>query len=107
MGLAMRPIRRRTAGGTSMATAATFDQARNEFEAAWATYLPDCTEADFQTYRTQRRLGSSHTTAATGTVPREELVVARPVGGNLRVENNKVLHRSNSNNTRRDVALRH
>ena len=29
-------------------TAATFDRARNEFEAAWASYLPDCTEADIR-----------------------------------------------------------
>jgi hypothetical protein len=35
-------------------TAATFDRARNEFEAAWASYLPDCTEAAFQAYRAQR-----------------------------------------------------
>ena len=35
-------------------TAATFDQARNQFEAAWAAYLPERTEADFHAYRAQR-----------------------------------------------------
>jgi hypothetical protein len=35
-------------------TAATFDQARADFEAAWRAYLPKCTEADFDEYRRQR-----------------------------------------------------
>jgi hypothetical protein len=35
-------------------TAADFDQARAQFEAAWEVYLPMCTEADFQKYRDQR-----------------------------------------------------
>jgi hypothetical protein len=35
-------------------TAASFDQARAAFEAAWRAYLPKCTEADFEQYRRQR-----------------------------------------------------
>jgi hypothetical protein len=36
------------------ATSATFDQARADFEAAWAILLPRRTEADFQVWRDQR-----------------------------------------------------
>jgi hypothetical protein len=32
-------------------TAATFDQARADFERAWAAFLPNRTEADFQAWR--------------------------------------------------------
>lgn len=35
-------------------TAATFEEARAEFEAAWAVYLPKRTEADFEEWRNQR-----------------------------------------------------
>jgi hypothetical protein len=35
-------------------TAATFDQARAEFQAAWLRILPMLTEADFQEWRDQR-----------------------------------------------------
>jgi hypothetical protein len=35
-------------------TAATFDQARVDFEAAWRIFLPKRTEADFQAWRDQR-----------------------------------------------------
>jgi hypothetical protein len=36
-------------------TAATFDRARTSLRRhGWASYLPDCTEADFQAYRAQR-----------------------------------------------------
>jgi hypothetical protein len=35
-------------------TAATFDQARAEFEAAWRVFLSNRTEADFETWRAQR-----------------------------------------------------
>jgi hypothetical protein len=35
-------------------TAETFEQARADFEAAWAEYLPKCTPADFEEYRRQR-----------------------------------------------------
>ena len=38
----------RTAGA-----AATFEDGRADFEAAWSTYLPRCTEADFDEYRRQ------------------------------------------------------
>jgi hypothetical protein len=41
--------RGRQAGGT----AATFDEARACFEAAWKVYLTRCTEADFDEYRRQ------------------------------------------------------
>ena len=34
-------------------TAATFDQARADFEAAWRTFLSKRTEADFQAWRRQ------------------------------------------------------
>src|SRR5690349_22956967 len=37
------------AGGT----AATLEQARADFAEAWASYLPRCTEADFEGYRRQ------------------------------------------------------
>jgi hypothetical protein len=35
-------------------TTATFEQARDAFEAAWNAYLPLCTEADFNEYRRRR-----------------------------------------------------
>ena len=35
-------------------TSETFDQARSEFEAAWAVFLSKRTEADFQKWRDQR-----------------------------------------------------
>jgi hypothetical protein len=35
-------------------TAATFDQARADFEAAWRVFLSNRTEADFQEWRDQR-----------------------------------------------------
>ena len=35
-------------------TAATFDQARADFEAAWRVFLPKCTEEGFQDWRRQR-----------------------------------------------------
>ena len=35
-------------------TAATFDQARADFEQAWAVFLSNRTEADFQEWRDQR-----------------------------------------------------
>jgi hypothetical protein len=35
-------------------TAATFDQARADFEAAWRVFLSSRTEADFQEWRRQR-----------------------------------------------------
>jgi hypothetical protein len=35
-------------------TAATFDQARADFEAAWHQFLPKRTETDFQAWRDQR-----------------------------------------------------
>jgi hypothetical protein len=35
-------------------TAATFDQARAEFEKAWRVFLSNRTEADFQAWRDQR-----------------------------------------------------
>jgi hypothetical protein len=35
-------------------TSATFDEARADFEAAWAILLPKRTEADFQEWRDQR-----------------------------------------------------
>jgi hypothetical protein len=34
-------------------TAETFEQAREDFEAAWREYLPGCTEADFTAFRRQ------------------------------------------------------
>ncbi|MBR1157442.1 hypothetical protein [Bradyrhizobium sp. JYMT SZCCT0428] len=34
--------------------AASFEEARAGFEAAWKGYLPKCTEADFNEYRRQR-----------------------------------------------------
>jgi hypothetical protein len=34
-------------------TAASFEIARAEFEAAWEEYLPQCTEGDFEAYRRQ------------------------------------------------------
>lgn len=35
-------------------TAATFEQARADFERVWAAFLPNRTEADFQAWRDQR-----------------------------------------------------
>jgi hypothetical protein len=35
-------------------TAATFDQARADFEAAWRIFLPKCTEEGFQEWRRQQ-----------------------------------------------------
>jgi hypothetical protein len=35
-------------------TAVNFEQARADFEAAWANYLPKCTSDDFAEYRRQR-----------------------------------------------------
>jgi hypothetical protein len=35
-------------------TAATFDKARADFEAAWRACLPRCTDGDFEEYRRQR-----------------------------------------------------
>jgi hypothetical protein len=35
-------------------TAATFDEARADFEAAWRVFLSKRTEADFQEWREQR-----------------------------------------------------
>jgi hypothetical protein len=35
-------------------TAANFDQARTDFEQAWAVFLPKRTEADFQKWRDQQ-----------------------------------------------------
>ena len=35
-------------------TAADFETARSEFEAAWQEYLPKCTEADFDNCRRER-----------------------------------------------------
>src|ERR1700737_486542 len=35
-------------------TAATFDQARADFEAAWRVFLSNRTEADFQAWRDER-----------------------------------------------------
>jgi hypothetical protein len=35
-------------------TAATFEQARADFERAWAAFLPNRSEADFQAWRDQQ-----------------------------------------------------
>jgi hypothetical protein len=35
-------------------TAATFEEARADFEAAWLVFLSNCTEADFQAWRDDR-----------------------------------------------------
>jgi hypothetical protein len=49
-------------------TAETFEQARADFEAAWAEYLPRCTPADFEEYRRQRALTEwKHAMDDTGT----------------------------------------
>jgi hypothetical protein len=37
-------------------TAASFNDARDQFDAAWRVYLPKCTEQDFRDYRDQRNL---------------------------------------------------
>jgi hypothetical protein len=41
-------------------TAATFDQARADFDEAWRVFLSNRTEADFQEWRDQRDLGRRH-----------------------------------------------
>ena len=41
-------------GECAAGTAATFDEARSAFEAAWQVFLAKCTEADFQAWRHQR-----------------------------------------------------
>jgi hypothetical protein len=41
-------------GRTRSGYAASFEQARAGFEAAWKEYLPRCTEADFTDHRRQR-----------------------------------------------------
>src|SRR3984893_13561835 len=41
-------------GECTNGTAATFDQARADFESAWLGFLPRRTEADFQIWRDQR-----------------------------------------------------
>jgi hypothetical protein len=41
-------------GECTSGTAASFDQARAAFEAAWCVFLAKCTAADFQEWRDQR-----------------------------------------------------
>jgi hypothetical protein len=41
-------------GDCTNGTAATFDQARADFEAAWRAFLSNRTDADFQAWRDQR-----------------------------------------------------
>jgi hypothetical protein len=48
----------------------TFEQARADFEAAWAAYLPRCTPADFEEYRHQRAWTAWKYTAAADTFTR-------------------------------------
>jgi hypothetical protein len=46
-------IRARAPGECTSGTAKTFDDARDEFEAAWKVLLAARTEADFQAWRDQ------------------------------------------------------
>ena len=47
-------IQARIQANTKTAPAATFDQARSDFEAAWKVFLANRTEADLQAWRDQR-----------------------------------------------------
>ena len=47
-------IRDLSPGECTSSTAATFDEARADFEAAWRVFLSKRTEADFQEWREQR-----------------------------------------------------
>ena len=50
----MRILSGFTPRGTAEGIAATFDQARADFEAAWHAIQPKITEADYQEHRLQR-----------------------------------------------------
>jgi hypothetical protein len=54
VGLALRFLPGTEPGQYLSGTAATFDQARADFEAAWLVFLPKRTEADVQAWRDQR-----------------------------------------------------
>ena len=51
MGLVLRLLPGLPSEGGTHGTAATFDQARAEFEEAWRVFLSNRTEADFQEWR--------------------------------------------------------
>jgi Ni/Co efflux regulator RcnB len=51
--MAVRLLSRLTSGRASGGTAATFDEARARFEAAWVVFLSNRTEADFDAWRDQ------------------------------------------------------
>ncbi len=54
MGMVLRLLPRRPSAECADGTAATFDQARADFEKAWRVFLSNRTEADFQAWRDQR-----------------------------------------------------
>ncbi len=54
MGLAVRIYPGSEPGEYLSGTAATFDQARADFEAAWRVFSAKRTEADYQAWRDQR-----------------------------------------------------
>ena len=54
LGLVMRLLPRQSPGECTRGSAATFDQARADFEAAWEVFLADRTEADLRNGATSR-----------------------------------------------------
>src|SRR5882757_5687500 len=54
VGMVVRLLSRLASGEHQSGTAATFDQARADFEAAWRVFLSNRTEADFQAWRDER-----------------------------------------------------
>jgi hypothetical protein len=73
-------------------TAATFDQARADFEAAWAVFLSHRTEADFQKWRDRELVSDDHVNEV-----RADFEKARALTGKARLAQAKsavVLHRA-------------
>src|SRR5882757_1114092 len=54
VGMVVRLLSSLASGEHQSGTAATFDQARADFEAAWRVFLSNRTEADFQAWRDER-----------------------------------------------------
>jgi hypothetical protein len=65
-------------------TAASFNQARDAFEAAWKAYLPKCTPADFEEYRRQRAANRMELRNAQYRDEDADVVAERPIAVLLR-----------------------
>jgi hypothetical protein len=64
-------------------TAVNFEQARADFEAAWANDLPKCTSDDFEEYRRQLH-GQRGSTPCTTPGQNADVVAERPIAVLLR-----------------------